>query len=216
MRINAWLFLVPFFLLVTSSGSAQQRKDWLIGPNPPEGAYDEVHRFIFYAVLEGCFEEGVTNEDLEHIIPTAENGMRKMRTNFVIACPLCGPAYDAFNFYAGRPRLTQPAKITNYTTYGSGLDAEVRKQLATPGLPCRDAIQGLIGKWVDNRIEKLRLSEEETKALREELAAKRKKGEEFLAGFQKGFNGDELEEAYRDWERCPVCSGSSPMGGTAP
>ncbi|MEM7012442.1 MAG: hypothetical protein AAF585_13275, partial [Verrucomicrobiota bacterium] len=182
----------------------------------PAGTYDDTHQFIFFAVLEGCYADGITNEDLDLIIPESENGLRQMITNFVYMCPLCEPAFDAFNFYAGRPHMSQPAKKTNYTTFGQGLDREVKEQLEKPGKPCRDAIMGLIKKWVDARIAKLRLNEEEEAVLREHLAARRKKGEEFLKAFQEGKNGDKLAAAYAGWKECPICSGSSPtMGGSS-
>jgi hypothetical protein len=72
---------------------------------------------------------------------------------------------------------------------------------------------GLIKKWVDVRIVQLRLTEEETKELREKLAAMRQKGEEALKRYQTAEVGDDLRELYKDWERCPICSGASPMGG---
>lgn len=202
-------------ILVSVFEAAPDRESFPDGENPPPGAYDDAHQFIFFAVLEGCYADGITNEDLDFIIPKAENGMRKMTTNFVLQCPLCNPAHDAFSLYASRPHMTQPAKHTRYTTFGPGLDESVKAELAKPGLPCRNAIQGLIETWVDARIEKLRLNDEETAKIRADLAERRKKGEEWLKRFQQGQNGDELREIYKDWKECPICSGSSPMGGNS-
>jgi len=214
MKVESLTLLFSLLFLPLGLGAAPDREKWPDGPNPPAEAYDDVHRFVFFAVLEGCFTDGITDADLEFIIPTAENGGRKMITNFVIACPLCRPAYDAFHFYANRPHLSQPAKHTHYTTFGAGLEPAIRQQLAEPGLPCRNAIQDLIERWVSARITKLRLNEEEEKSLRSALADKRKKGEEWLARFREGKHGEELAENYQDWENCPICSGSSPMGGS--
>ena len=30
-----------------------------LSPNPPADKYDHFHRFVFYAVLEGCYEDGL-------------------------------------------------------------------------------------------------------------------------------------------------------------
>ena len=131
--------------------------------------------------------------------------------NFVINCPACSPAFDAFNLYASRSRLSsQPKKWTSYRTFGPGLDQSVKEGLAQPGLSCREAIQGLIQKWVDERINRLRMNPAETKTLRDKLAKMRKDGEAMLKSIQDGNNGEELMEIYKDWKECPICSGASP------
>ena len=101
----------------------------------------------------------------------------------------------------------QPGKITDisYNTFGQGLDKKTREQLAKGGQSCRDALKNLMQKWVDARIEKLRLTEQETNELRAEFAKMRKKGEEALKRFKSGKPGD-ANEAYDDWEQgCPNC-----------
>src|SRR5262245_43577757 len=64
-----------------------------------EGAYD-AHRFIFYAVLEGCFEDGLATEDAAQILLRKEN---EPYAHFVYACPVCTPTIHALEVYRSRP-----------------------------------------------------------------------------------------------------------------
>lgn len=209
------LFLFSLFALSLSPGvglSADPKV--LLGPNPPADFYSEAHRFVFFAVLEGCYADGLIEEDLDWILPLTSEGRLDTYANFVISCPLCAPALDAFQLYSVRqPSSSQQSKSTRFDTFGTGLDASVKAELAKPGQACRDAIQGLIQKWVDSRIVTMRLTDAETKTLREELTKMREKGEKALKNFQNSRNGDALKERYKDWKACPICSGASPMGG---
>ncbi|MEM0898138.1 MAG: hypothetical protein AAGJ79_14770 [Verrucomicrobiota bacterium] len=185
-------------------------------PHPPAGTYNETHRFVFFAVLEGCFNDGVTQEEIDLIIPLRpeKEGFRNITTNMVLTCPLCSPSFDAFRLYADR--LTFISSITKekgYNTFGPGLSNDVLEELAKPGLPCRNAIQGLIQKWIDERIERSHLPKRKEQALRKELAEMRKDGEAALVRLQNGELGEELQAHYKEWKGCPVCSGASPMGG---
>lgn len=185
--------------------------------NPPPGMeFSDAHQFVFFAVLEGCYADGLTSADVDLIAPKrVDSERRDMTVNMVLTCPLCSPAFDAINLYSGKKVFRKQLKKTaQSSTFGSGLSKAVRAELAKPGQPCRDALQGLIQEWVEARIMKLRLSKEETAAFRKELAKMRKEGEDALARFKKNGHGEELLQIYKDWEKgCPVCSGASPMGG---
>ena len=54
--------------------------------------FDEVHRFIFYAVLEGLYDDGVSNGDVDRILLKGE---KEYYFHFVYACPVCTPTIDA-------------------------------------------------------------------------------------------------------------------------
>lgn len=215
-------FHIVFFALFASSAGhldsfgQEPIRNFGLGPNPPAGQYSEAHRFVFFAVLEGCYTDGLIDEDIDLIFSKKEKGHRDEFANFILGCPLCGPASDAFKRYADGIRLVQiNSDKRYYTTFGQGLDPQVKAELAKPGQPCRDAIQGLIKKWVDARIVQMRLTEEETKTLREKLAKMRKAGENYLKTWQNEKDGNDLKKRYEDWKACPTCSGASPMGGVS-
>jgi len=190
--------------------------DLLSAQRPARHKHDfsEPHRFVFFAVLEGCYEDGLTQEAIDLIIPAGATGQRELMANFVWQCPLCGPAFDGFHVYSMRQRFANGPKNLDrddpYNTFGVGLEAKVMRQLAESGPKCREAIQALIDKWVSARIERLRLNEEEAIELRKQLANMRKSGEAMLKSFQNGGHGEKSAENYKGWTSCPICSGASP------
>ena len=89
----------------------------------PDGAdrkhlADEFDRMIFYAVLEGLYEDGVSNEAVDIVLlkdPTSGS-----YAHFVYGCPICAPTIDAFRMYRARPQFYSRKGITD--TYGTGLE----------------------------------------------------------------------------------------------
>ena len=62
-------------------------KDWKTDP---------ACRLVFFAVLQGLYEDGVSDEVVNSIVPPDKKGREKMRHSFVLDCPLCQPTYEAF------------------------------------------------------------------------------------------------------------------------
>src|SRR5688572_9755879 len=51
-------------------------------------------QLVFFAVLEGLYRDGVTNSDVDLIIPPGDGGRPRFDNEiFVYACPLCHPAF---------------------------------------------------------------------------------------------------------------------------
>src|SRR5215475_5620678 len=66
-------------------------------------AQSQASQLVFFAVLEGLYRDGVTNTDVDLIIPSGDDGKSKFDLeHFVYACPLCHPAYEAFRLYRHR------------------------------------------------------------------------------------------------------------------
>ena len=194
------------FLLV---GSGQELK-----PNPPKEKFSETHRFVFFAVIEGCFNDGVGQAEIDLMIPIRpeRENRRSITKNLVYTCPLCSAVFDGLRLYSDRQGfISGMSKKEWYNTFGEGLDAKTKKALANEGEECRKAIQDLVHKWIETRIKKLRLNPKEGRALREKLAAMRDEGEKALKKFQDGEHGEELQKNYQAWKTCPVCAGVSPM-----
>lgn len=157
-------------------------------------------QFLFHAVVEGCFRDGVDKADLNFIIPDEE-----IFANFIYNCPVCHACYDGFLFYSYRQRISLQ-KSTNYDTFGTGLNKEIKAQLAGAPEVRRKAVSELIKKWTNYRIKQMRLNKTEEKALRAEIAKGKKRGDELLASFKKPGSG--FDKYYKDWEFCPSCSGA--------
>ena len=63
--------LIPVIsLLWASIGLSQTNEDPV---NPPQGSYGEAHQFVFFAVLEGCYRDGLNDEEIDQIIPLHGN-----------------------------------------------------------------------------------------------------------------------------------------------
>jgi len=171
--------ICPLILLLTSASLL-----YPIDPNRENPTYPSKFTFerklIFYAVLEGLFEDGVAGEALELILPDARSMTLEdapEKTNFVYACPICMPTFDALRLYQARlPFYAQ--KGTKYNTYGPGLSEEIMKELRGTPFQRRDAIEALINQWIQRRLDNLKLTDCERGQIEKNLSAMRKKGEE--------------------------------------
>jgi len=142
------------------------------------------------------YRDGVTNADVDLIIPPGENGKGKFDPeHFVYACPLCHPAYEAFRLYRQRDEFYGfKAQID---TLGTGLDETVKASLrSSDPAQRREAIEGLIRRWVRQRLEMMRLSKTELEQITSEMEQGRKKG---MGG---------LKQPGQTRTNCPICDGS--------
>jgi len=204
--------ICPLILLLTSASLL-----YPIDPNRENPTYPSKFTFerklIFYAVLEGLFEDGVAGEALELILPDARSMTLEdapEKTNFVYACPICMPTFDALRLYQARlPFYAQ--KGTKYNTYGPGLSEEIMKELRGTPFQRRDAIEALINQWIQRRLDNLKLTDCERGQIEKNLSAMRKKGEEMLKRFQSEKNYNGFKKYYENWKKCAACSGASPL-----
>src|SRR5947207_11898373 len=75
----------------TSAHTSAARGTW---------AESRTSQLVFFAVLEGLYRDGVSNDDVDRIIPPGKNGKDTFDPeHFVYACPLCHPAFEAFRLY---------------------------------------------------------------------------------------------------------------------
>ena len=177
------------------------------GPNPPAEEYDETHRFVFFAVLEGCYQDGLTSQDIDLIVPPKDDD-RDLSVNFVYSCPLCHPAFEAFRLYGAR-RPFQGQKVTEYDTFGEGLEAPLKAKLRGEPGDRREAIKTLITRWIERRADLLRLTGEERETLMEDIKAKQEKGEIALEKFISEGKDGHFGKLYADWKECAICSGAA-------
>lgn len=205
MRLS--IFLCALFTL-SPLWSADQKK---VNSNPPKNRqFSAAHQFLFFAVLEGCYREGLNAEDIEVIIPTNKEDpdLPKFYTNFVYACPICKPCYEAFRLYGRRTHFAYQ-KVHRYDTFGTGIAAPLRTELHSEDASIRrGAIRKLIKKWTDERMELLRLKPEEIAELNKQLTEMRKQGEKFLSKWQNADETTPLKQ-YEGWEECALCSGAA-------
>ena len=79
--------------------------------------FDETSRFIFYSVLEGLYNDGLANSDVDQILLKKEG---HSYFHFIYACPICTATIWALQTYRVRPERFYGLK-TAATTFGPGL-----------------------------------------------------------------------------------------------
>ena len=172
--------------------------------------FDDTARFIFYAVLEGLYDDGVSNKDVDQILMKRAH---QEYFHFIYSCPICTSAIWALQAYRSRPESFYSLK-SQASTFGPGLSEELQKQLHSENPHERlTAINALVREWLERRIERSHLSEPARKDLLESLEKKRKKGMEALTSFRHHEHGAALgpeyyAPAYIDLDECAVCNGA--------
>lgn len=156
---------------------------------------------LFAAVLEGLYVDGVSNEAVDAI--TAKDPEHGYPANFVWGCPVCMPAYRAFLTYRARPHFDW---LKGSQDFGRGLDAATQAALTTGELLARQqALMQLVGRWVERRMSRLRLTPDESAQWKQEMELRRKTGMSTLANYKS--NG--LRGSYAQMEACPLCDGAN-------
>ena len=169
------------------------------------GEFSQGHRFIFYAVLDGCFEDGLKTEDVSQILL---KGAKEQYAHFVYACPTCTPAIHAFEVYRSRPAHFYSLK-SGASTFGDGLPADLKKQLySTKPEERQEAINALMRGWVSRRMSTVRLSEAERSELQEDLALMGKKGLSLLDELKSSDPAAFKVSAFANVGKCAVCTGA--------
>lgn len=137
---------------------------------------DPASQMIFQAVLEGLYTDGMSNDDVDCVIPLdPKTGTRNFSEHFVYACPLCHPAYEAFVMYRGRPEFFGRKETVN--SFGKGLDAALSAKLHEQDKHVRlGVINKLIEGWVQRRLASMRLNDAERIEWGNRLALLRKQG----------------------------------------
>lgn len=202
--------LIAVLALCSAAVADVERQSWVEDP---------VCQTVFFAVVEGLYADGVSNEDVDLIVPPdPKSGEPTMTEHFIYACPLCSPAFDALRLYRAR-RPFYGMKPSNISAFGQGLEPAIRDQLRSSKKADRlAAIQGLVEKWVRRRVETMRLTPAELTQWQERVEARRQQGMKMLESFQAGGHGDFYGKIYSNWPRkgCAICDASAAACKRAP
>jgi hypothetical protein len=172
--------------------------------------FNPAYRTVFYSVLEGCFEDGLTDKDVEQILwrPDPE---RSFYGHFIYACPICTATIHALETYRARP-APYGAKIPGERTFGHGLNAGEHAGLYSDDVKQRLAvIHDLEQRWVARRVASLRLNAEEAAKLQSDLEAARKQGIEVMQSFERDGTAKMYTPAYQQGDECAVCNAATGM-----
>lgn len=167
-----------------------------------EGGEGSARREIFFAVLEGLYTDGVDNETVDKV--AAIDDITHYPANFVYACPICMPAFDAFRTYRARPEFYGLKGRSD--TFGEGLSRDVKIKLASPDLHERQgAVRELIEGWIRRHMDRLRLTDEERARWTQLMAEMRKQGMFYL----EQYRSSNLGGSYGQMKECPFCEAAN-------
>jgi hypothetical protein len=177
---------------------------------PAHKDFDPTSRFIFYAVQEGLYEDGVSSDDVAQILLKNE---KESYFHFIYACPICTATIWGLEAYRSRPVSFYSLKMPA-STFGPGLSPKLHAQLYSEDSNQRLlAINSLVRSWIERRMTMLKLSTKERTALEKDLKAKREQGMRVLESFRKGEHGEgfgvaQAAPAYVNMSECAVCNGA--------
>ncbi len=175
--------------------------------------FGEAHRFLFMAVLEGYYEDGVSHADVARILRREEG---KGYDHFIYACPICTAVQQASELYANRPELSMykpPSYQVKEATFGTGLSTELSAGLASESVEIRlKTIFQLVNTWVNRKLERSRLSDTERSQLMAEMEAGKALGIRRLAGYKKAADEAILDSSapgFATLDACAMCNGAT-------
>jgi len=179
--------------------------------------FGAAHQMIFFSVLEGLYEDGVTTDEVHRILmKRPEHGYE----HFIYSCPLCTAAFQAFEVYLNRPdwSMYKASGIKTHhrpynATFGEGLSEDARQGLASGDTAVRiKTIFDMVRNWVTRRMSKMNLNTDEKNTIMEEIRDGRLKGMKALEGFRKKPESMKVfAPGYVNLREYAICNASSNM-----
>lgn len=161
-------------------------------------------QLVFFAVLEGLYEDGVSTHDVERILAVDPRTKQPQYSeHFVGACPLCLPAFDAFQLYRSRPMFYGRKEAID--KFGPGLEPILTKKLhSNQKTDQLESIQTMVNRWVSRRLDSMRLAKDEREQWTAVIEDGRKSGMQRLQQAQAGNQNE-----YIGWKGCAICDGTA-------
>ena len=158
---------------------------------------DPLCQFVFFAVLEGLYRDGVQDEAVDLVLGRKVDLDEKVKHCFVFKCELCHAVYEAFALYKARP----PFKNTEgKTTFGKGVDSKVIEELKSEDVRTRIyAMGGMIRPWIQHRVEQTRMTVEEQTAMKKKFEEYTREGRKLLSEHRG------TDKVYLDWVFYGTC-----------
>lgn len=168
----------------------------------PRAMGGDVTEGIFFAVLEGCYQDGATTELVDAM--RAAEPKSGYLANFVYACPICMPVVSALDLYAARSKFRGSKEGAD--TFGTGVEpALATRILGSDAADRRVAIETLVGRWIKRWLDAHRLTDAERAAWATEFANGRKIGMEYLEAYRRAFP----DAGFDAMKTCPACEAAN-------
>ena len=201
-----WTLLAGWLLVCTSGGArADDEKTRLADAPEIEAAY----QMVFLSVLDGCFQDGLTNEDVDQILWQA--GPDKFYAHFIYACPICEATAHALEAYRAGPSFTE-RKVGGKVKFGRGLTPGMHARLYSSDPKERLAIiHDLEENWVSRRVSALRLNGEESARVQRQFKLARDEGIRQMQVYTSQERLEQMGSAYRVGDECALCNAAAGM-----
>ena len=172
----------------------------------PGSALNDNTQFIFLSVLEGLYEDGVENEDVERILLREE---KQSYTHFVYSCPVCTPVVWALEAYRARPKQFTGTKRQG-STLGIGLPKDVQAALRSEGHADSTGSDQQLGEGLDRATHAPPAAHGDQSARHGArwLEAMRRQGMDALERFRRDGLVSKYAPAYAGIDECAVCNGA--------
>ena len=198
-----------FALALSLHISAQDKPKPDAAKSNLEWQKEEMCQFVFFAVLEGLYRDGVQNEIVDAIIGNKiEKKENKVKSHFVFRCKLCHATYEAFRTYRNRPAFMQ---TKGASTFGKGADLVMVKKLSSKDARTRIYSMGaLVRPWIMHRIKETRKTPEEKTAMKKRFEKYAQEGADLLRTHKRAKDG-----FYLDWKfygSCQACEAAKDLG----
>lgn len=156
-------------------------------------------RFVFFAVLEGLFEQGLPDTTVDRLLQ--RDAMSGQPFLFVYGCPICHPTYDALRLYRSRQPMLGDKRESR--DFANKLEPAMLKRLNADDPAVRaEAFGELVEQFVATRIAASRFTPAELRAWQAKIEEGKKRGEDQLKQYQaQGIN------TYSWMKSCSMCNG---------
>ena len=200
---KAIISLLSLFLLLPALGEEavepleEKSAEGVVWQNDP------MCQFVFFAVLEGLYRDGIPNEVVDQVLgEPAERGEEGLKRCFVFRCELCHATYEAFRAYRARPAFQEaegPSAFSAAPDMKELVDS-LRSEKARSRVY---AMGDLVRPWIVHRVEETRRTDEEKQAMIKEFKRYARDGAERLREYTM-----KKDQFYLDWNfygSCQAC-----------
>ena len=204
MKLSCWTFLTAVVLLVDGGplalGASDDNARRLGDPSNP------TFQLVFLSVLEGCFQDGLSDADVDQILLKTPQGSY---VHFIYACPVCTATIYALESYRART-VAHMDKRGGKISFGGGLTADMHARLYSPVAKERlSALHDLEQNWVDRRVTSLRLDAQESAKVQQGLREARDEGTRMMQSFVEKDSLGQEAPAYHAGDECAVCNAAA-------
>lgn len=180
----------------------QDKKQDAPAPSPTADWHKDADcRLVFFATLEGLYENGISNEVVDLVIGKQSKASNKVKHNFIFRCKLCHAVYEAFALYRGRPTFNGSMA----DTFGKGdVDPKVIEALKSDKASIRVYAMGsLVQPWIKKKLLDLKISDEQKVAFQQRLTKLVREGEELTGSHRR--NDPEYGSDWLFYGSCQAC-----------